>query len=105
MLAMTTAEALAALRAAGVPVAVPVPRNDATFLTDPENLRTGRVAECPHPRRGHVRELAVLVRVSGSNPPPHRLAPALGEHTDDILRMLGHDEETIDKLKTRGVAR
>jgi crotonobetainyl-CoA:carnitine CoA-transferase CaiB-like acyl-CoA transferase len=105
LLARTTEEALAALRAAGVPAAVPVPRNDATFLTDPENLRTARVAECPHPRRGHVRELAVLVRVSGSTPPPHRLAPSLGEHTEEILRMLGHDQETIGKLKTRGVAR
>ena len=47
----------------------------------------------------------VLVRVSDSTPPPHRLAPSLGEHTDEILRMLGHDGEAIDKLKARGVAR
>ena len=105
LVAMTSEQALAAMRAAGVPAAVPVPRNDATFLKDPENHRTGRVAECPHPRRGHVRELAVLVRVSDSTPPPHRLAPSLGEHTEEILRMLGHDGDAIDKLKARGVAR
>ena len=75
---LDTADALQRLRAAAVPAAVPASRNDSAFLRDPAQLRTGRIAECPHPTRGRVRETGVLVQVSGSTPPSHRLAPAAG---------------------------
>lgn len=102
---LPTTRALEALEAADVPVAVPVPRNDAGFLTDPENHHSRRAAQCPHPRRGHVREVGVLVRVNESTPPPHRLAPEIGQHTDEILEMLGYDAEQTAQLRRRGVVR
>ena len=96
---------MAELVAAGVPVAEPVPSNAATFLRDPENRRTGRVAECLDAKDGHVREIAVLVRLSDATTAPHRLAPAIGEHTDEILASLGYRVDEIADLKARNVAR
>jgi crotonobetainyl-CoA:carnitine CoA-transferase CaiB-like acyl-CoA transferase len=98
----TTAAVLADLRAAGVPAAEPAPRNMHAFMNDPEHRRTGRVAELPHPEKGSVRELAVLVRVSDAEVPDHRLAPALGEHTAEVLETLGYSDDHIEALRMRG---
>ncbi|MFI5041532.1 MAG: CaiB/BaiF CoA transferase family protein, partial [Acidimicrobiales bacterium] len=100
-----TATWLAAFESAGVPAVEPVARNTHAFLNDPENRRTGRVAECHHPTRGNVRELAQLVRVSESTHPPHRLAPDLGAHTESILRTMGRQPEEIADLRARGAIR
>ena len=98
----TTADLLDALSAAGVAAVEPVDRNNHAFMNDPEHRRTGRVAEVSHPSRGMVRELAVLVRVSDVEVPPHRAAPELGQHTDEILRGLGYEQAHIDQLRARG---
>jgi crotonobetainyl-CoA:carnitine CoA-transferase CaiB-like acyl-CoA transferase len=104
-LELSVHEAVGTLNAHGVPVAVPRSRNDEAFLTDPANVRSRRVAACPHPTRGTVRELDLLLRVSRSTPPSHRLAPALGEHTDEILSMLGYDETARSQLHAAGAVR
>jgi len=77
------------LDAAGVPAAIPAIDNRRAFLTDPEHRRTRRVAEAVHPRRGNVRAVARLLRMSGCEWPPYRLAPELGEHTEEIILELG----------------
>jgi crotonobetainyl-CoA:carnitine CoA-transferase CaiB-like acyl-CoA transferase len=97
-----TAVVLAALEEAGVPAVEPAAHNAHAFLADPENRRTGRVAECPHPTKGNVRELAVLVRVSPSLVPPHRLAPGLGAQTDAVLAAVGSTPDQIAALAARG---
>ena len=74
-------------------------------MTDPENRRTGRVAELPHAAKGNVRELAALVRVSDAEVAPHRLAPELGEHTDEILSTLGYTADEIGELRASGAIR
>jgi crotonobetainyl-CoA:carnitine CoA-transferase CaiB-like acyl-CoA transferase len=103
--ARKTAEWLDELAAAGVPAAEPAPPNMAAFLRDPEQRRTGRVAELAHPDRGVVRELAVLVRVSDAMVPPHRLAPALGQHTTEVLVELGYEHDPIAELRACGAIR
>jgi crotonobetainyl-CoA:carnitine CoA-transferase CaiB-like acyl-CoA transferase len=60
------------------------------------------VAECPHPTKGNVRELAHLVRVGGSTVVPHRLAPDLGQHSEPILASLGYDAAEIAALRDSG---
>jgi crotonobetainyl-CoA:carnitine CoA-transferase CaiB-like acyl-CoA transferase len=94
-----------ALRAAGVAAAKPVARNIHAFMNDPEQRRLGRVAELRHPTKGNVRELHVLVRLSDAEQVPHRLAPELGEHTDQILSELGRTPEEIAALRAEGAVR
>ena len=65
----------------------------------------GRVAEVPHPVKGNVRELHVLLRVSGTDQVPQRLAPELGEHTDEVLAELGYNSAEIARLRTEGAVR
>ncbi len=100
-----TATWLAAFAAAGVPAVEPAARATHAFLNDPENRRTGRVAECRHPTKGNVRELAQLVRVSRSANPPHRLAPDLGAHTESILQAMGLAPAEIAELRHDGTIR
>jgi crotonobetainyl-CoA:carnitine CoA-transferase CaiB-like acyl-CoA transferase len=94
----TTSSWLTKLAAVDVPTVEPVGRNAHAFLGDPENRRTGRVAECPHPTKGNVREIDALIRISGAVRPPHRLAPELGEHTEIILLSLGFTPGEIGAL-------
>jgi crotonobetainyl-CoA:carnitine CoA-transferase CaiB-like acyl-CoA transferase len=96
----STKQALSDLSAVGVVAVEPVGRNVHNFMTDPEQRRIGRVAELPHPVKGNVRELHVLLRVSDADQPPHRLAPELGQDTDQILSELGYTPERIEELRT-----
>jgi crotonobetainyl-CoA:carnitine CoA-transferase CaiB-like acyl-CoA transferase len=94
-----TAELLDAFATAGVPALEPSPYNCQAFLRDPANKASGRVGECAHASRGKVREIGRLIRISHVTDAPHRLAPELGEHTDEILEELGNDTATIERLK------
>ncbi len=96
------AELVDELRTAGVPAIEPVGRNVHAFMNDPAARRAGRVAEVAHPQLGRVREIDLLVRVSDTARVPHRLAPGLGEHTDEILAELGCTGDEIDELHARG---
>lgn len=100
-----TREWLAQLGRAGVPAMEPRPYNNAAFLRDPANHRSGRVAECPHPALGRVREPARLLRVSDTALVPHRLAPDLGAHSDEILAECGFSPEDIRSLRAQGTVR
>jgi crotonobetainyl-CoA:carnitine CoA-transferase CaiB-like acyl-CoA transferase len=75
------------------------------LMNDPEQRAAGRVAETHHAKKGMVREIAKLVRVSDSEDVPHRLAPELGEHTDEILLMLGYQAADIAELRKQGSIR
>lgn len=100
-----TADVVAALVDAGVPAVEPIGRGNHLYMNEPEHRRVGRVAEVEHPELGKVREPAVLVRVSDAEVPPHRLAPALGEHTDEVLLELGLEPAAIERLRSRGAIR
>ncbi len=102
---VTSASWLGALGAAGVPAVEPVGPNVHALMVDPEARALGRVAEVEHPTLGRVREISHLVRVSDADVAPHRLAPGLGEHTDDILRWLSYKPDEIVALRDRGAIR
>jgi crotonobetainyl-CoA:carnitine CoA-transferase CaiB-like acyl-CoA transferase len=105
VLGRTADEAVAALGAKGVAAVQPVGHNVHAFMNDPEQRRFGRVAELPHPVKGNVRELHVLVRVSDAEQVPHRLAPELGEHTDQILAECGYTPAEIAALRADSAVR
>jgi crotonobetainyl-CoA:carnitine CoA-transferase CaiB-like acyl-CoA transferase len=91
----TTAEWLE--RFAGSVPAAPI--NDlAQALDNPFVTEQGRLQTLPHRQRGSYRMVAPPVRCSGETPPA-RPAPALGEHTDLLLREIGYDEARIRALR------
>jgi crotonobetainyl-CoA:carnitine CoA-transferase CaiB-like acyl-CoA transferase len=100
-----TAVAIEEVRSAGVAVVEPAGRSMHRLMNDPEQRRVGRVAEVVHAEKGSVRELHVLLRLSDAEQVPHRLAPELGEHTDELLAELGCDAETIAALRSSGAVR
>ncbi|MBW0101829.1 CaiB/BaiF CoA-transferase family protein [Pseudonocardia sp. KRD291] len=98
----TVADWLAPLYAASIPCA---PINDvAGALTDPHTLERDLIAETPHATYGTVRSLRSPVRVGppGDDRAPTRAAPAMGEHTDEVLRGLGYDDDRIAALRAAG---
>src|SRR5690606_23210141 len=100
-----TQELVDALHAAGVPALEPKRYDTTEFMTDPDNLRTGRVMEYVHRTHGRRREIGRLIRVDGSGNGPEAGAPDLGEHTADVLAEVGVDTAQLDELVTAGVAR
>ena len=92
---------LEALDAAGVPNA-PIYRIE-EVLDDPQVREMGLPREIRHPKMGPSNLIGNAVRLSDTPARFHRAAPLLGEDTDDILRELGYDEETLARLRERGV--
>jgi crotonobetainyl-CoA:carnitine CoA-transferase CaiB-like acyl-CoA transferase len=98
-----TADALRDLRDAGIACMEPRLANQLPFLRDPENQKTGRVVEYHHAIKGVVREVGRLIRSDHASFQPHRPVPLKGEHTDEILELLGYDGASIAELRDRRV--
>jgi crotonobetainyl-CoA:carnitine CoA-transferase CaiB-like acyl-CoA transferase len=87
------------LEAAGVPCA-PVNAIDEVF-TDPHVAAVGLVQDVEHPD-GPLRLVGSPLLVDGVRPAIRRAPPRVGEHTDEVLRGLGLDDEAITALRARG---
>jgi len=61
------------------------------------------VRPLPHPARPDFRVLANPIKLDGARL-PSRLAPTLGEHTDQVLREAGLSAVEIAQLKACGAA-
>jgi crotonobetainyl-CoA:carnitine CoA-transferase CaiB-like acyl-CoA transferase len=73
--------------------------NSLTDLLDDEYLReTEFFQHMRHPRDGDVTVTAIAAQFSASPPSVRRLWPALGEHTEEVLREIGCDQERIAKI-------
>jgi len=87
-------------RLGGVLPAAPV--NDmAQALDNPFALAVGMVQSIAHPLRRDFRALANPVKLDGARLPATR-APALGEHTDELLTEVGYSDAEIAHLRTLG---
>jgi crotonobetainyl-CoA:carnitine CoA-transferase CaiB-like acyl-CoA transferase len=102
----TSAAWSARLTAAGVPNEIPAGADaPLQLLRNPEQLRSGRVEEYPHPRWGTTRDVALMVRLSGAERRPGRPAPEIGQHTQEVLGELGYSDEETEKLRQDGAVR
>ena len=63
------------------------------------------VVELEQPELGPVRLLGLPVKLSRTPADPTRPAPALGEHTEDVLREAGFGDEEIAALLESGARR
>jgi succinate--hydroxymethylglutarate CoA-transferase len=95
----TTAEWLAVF--AGAVPAAPI-HDLAQALDNPFVTGHGRLQTLPHPTRGSYRMVAPPVRSAGEEAPA-RPAPALGEHTEALLREIGYDAARIAALRNSKV--
>jgi formyl-CoA transferase len=72
-------------------------------IAEEQSLReTGTVVEVDHPTRGKYLSVGNPIKLSDS-PTEVKRSPLLGEHTEEILAMLGYNADQIAELKTAKV--
>ena len=95
-------ELVRTLEARGVPCA-PV-QTVREVVDDPHLKERGMIRYVVHPNLGRVPVIGNPLQLSDSPLTEVRLAPSLGEHTDDVLgEIAGYDSERIDALRSLGV--
>jgi CoA:oxalate CoA-transferase len=75
----------------------------ADVFADPQVLSQEMVVEIDHPGHGPVRMTGFPVRLSETPARLRHPAPALGEHTDQVLQGLGYSADRIAALRTNGI--
>ena len=69
---------------------------------EPSLRKTGTVVEVDHPERGKYLTVGNPIKLSDS-PPDVRRSPLLGEHTEEVLRVLcGLTDEDIKSARQQG---
>jgi crotonobetainyl-CoA:carnitine CoA-transferase CaiB-like acyl-CoA transferase len=95
----TTAEWLAILGSLDIPCG---PANTLLDLLDDEYLKeTEFFQRSGHPLDGNVTITAIPARFSVSPPSVRRLWPALGEHTEEVLREIGCSDQEMRAILQR----
>ena len=92
----TTAECLALLEAAEIPVA-PLATVD-ELIDDPHLAAKGFYVETQHPSEGMLRMPGIAAQFSLTSSTLGRPAPLLGEQSREILAEAGYDGDAIDRL-------
>ena len=76
------------------------PINDyAQVFADPQVRAREMMVETDHPTLGRTRMLGSPIKMSATPPDVTRRAPLLGEHTEEILREAGYQDEEIAALR------
>jgi len=91
------------LDAADVPCS-PVNRLHEVF-TDPQVVNNAMKLVLQHPEHGDIVTVNNPVHLSATPARPWGYPPAVGQHTDEVLRELGYEAQTIVALRERGAVR
>jgi crotonobetainyl-CoA:carnitine CoA-transferase CaiB-like acyl-CoA transferase len=92
---------LARLQAAGIPCGRI--NTVAQALEDPQTAARAMVETAEHPAVGTLKMVGMPFKFSATPTSVRRAPPALGEHTEDILRDLGIDAGAIAALRAERV--
>src|SRR3954447_71306 len=96
----SSAEWLDKLTKADVPCAPVLTRNE--VIRHPHVAALEIVEQYDHPEAGRLRQARAAARFSATPPAIRSGAPALGEHTDEVLGELGYSSEQIAGLRAEG---
>jgi len=99
----TCDEVLAALGPEGADVPCARVARPDELVRDPQLLARGMLERQPHPEEGEVVFHGNPLRFVGAPPRARPLAPALGEHTAEVLGELGLGAEDLERLAAAGV--
>ncbi|HLJ15467.1 MAG TPA: CoA transferase [Bryobacteraceae bacterium] len=80
----------------------PVPTLD-QVVADPQMIANQTFAELEHPVLGKLKTVNNPVNIAGVKKAKPRVAPEVGEHSEEVLRELGYSGEAIQELADRGV--
>ena len=75
----------------------------AQMIAHPQVVASGMIVEQDHPRAGRFKTIATPVRFEKTPGTIRTPAPALGEHTREVLREIGYAEGEIEALGARGI--
>jgi crotonobetainyl-CoA:carnitine CoA-transferase CaiB-like acyl-CoA transferase len=89
------------LRREDIPVS-PVYQIEETFQ-DPHFLHRQMVEEVEGPGSEKVKQVGIAVKLSDTPGKVRRATPLPGEHTTQILKGLGYDDDNIKRLRSKGV--
>ncbi len=98
---MTRAEAITLMSEVGIP-AGPI-NTVGEILEDPHLHAREMIVELTHPDYGPLRVLGMPIKLSGTPAVVQNAPPRFGEHNQEVLTMLGFDEEAIERLLKAGV--
>jgi formyl-CoA transferase len=88
------------LDAAGIPCGPILDYEGA--LSTPQAIAREMTTEVDHPILGRLRTMGTPIKMSETPLNPHRRAPMLGEHTDDVLAAAGYSNDEIEQLRYAG---
>ena len=72
-------------------------------LHDPQIKHNGCIFEQEHPKAGRLRQAAPAAKFDKTPTTPGRVAPLLGEHTEEVLAEFGYGAQARAELRGEGV--